>query len=418
VRVSRPPARLAVVGAGHRGLEVYGAAAARHLDLVRIVAVAEPRPQRLARLADAHGVERAGRFADWRQLLAGVSAGTLAVDGVIVATPDREHVAPAVQALALGLDVLLEKPIAPDEAGVRRVEDAARRSSGRVTVAHVLRHAPLFTRVKALIDDGAVGELIGIDHVEHVGHWHFAHSYVRGSYRREVDASPMLLAKACHDLDLIRWMVGRPARRVASFGSLRHFTAASAPRGAPERCTDGCPVEATCPYAATRIYLGRFGGRRDWPNSMLDDDPTPERVLGALQTGPYGRCVYRCDNDVVDHQVVALDFDGGARATLTVTAFSEASTRTVRVWGTHGEIDARFDHGDVTLHDFRTGRTSRSPVPPDDGHRDADARLARDWFGRLASRTAAPTELAVSIESHLLAFTAEAARKSGRVVTL
>ncbi len=411
------PARIAILGAGHRGGDVYAPAAADASDLVRVVALADPRPERRAAVGARSHVADARRFADWRALLAEVAAGRLALDAVVVATPDADHVEPTEAALALGLDVLLEKPIAPDLAGVRRVARAAAASHGRVTVAHVLRHAPVFRSLAAGLREGALGRLVGIDHVEHVGHWHFAHSYVRGPWRRQADASPMLLAKACHDLDLLRWWADAPCERVTSSAAPRHFRMEAAPADAPERCTDGCPVEASCPYEARRTYLGRFGARPVWPNLVLTSAPTEARLLEALRTGPFGRCVYRCDNDVVDHQVVALEFASGVRASLTVTAFSAEMTRTVRAWGTHGEVEAHFSAGTLRWSDFRTGaQRLESCGSSGEGHEAADRALARDWFERVAGvhgTDPGATELSTSLESHTIAFAAERARHEG-----
>ena len=411
------PARLALLGAGHRGGDVYARAAADAPDLVRVVALADPRPERRLEVGARSHVADARRFPDWRALLAEVAAGRLALDGVVVATPDADHVEPTEAALALGLDVLLEKPIAPDLAGVRRVARAAAASRGRVTVAHVLRHAPVFRSLAAGLRAGALGRLVGIDHVEHVAHWHFAHSYVRGPWRREADASPMLLAKACHDLDLLRWWADAPCERVTSSAAPRHFRTEHAPPGAPERCTDGCPIEASCPYEARRTYLGRFGARAVWPNLVLTADPSEERLLDALRSGPYGRCVYRCDNDVVDHQLVALEFATGVRASLTVTAFSAEMTRTVRAWGTHGEVEVHFGRGTVRWSDFRSGEgRTEACGARGEGHEAAARALARDWFERVAGvhgDDPGATDLATSLESHTIAFAAERARHDG-----
>ena len=413
---ARVPARIALLGAGNRGGDVYGRLAAERPELVRVVALADPRSERRRVVGDALGVEEARRYGAWAALLADVGAGALALDAVVIATPDADHVESAEAALALDLDLLLEKPIASDAAGVARVERAAAASRGRVSVAHVLRHEPLFARLEAGLRAGAVGRLVGIDHVEHVGHWHFAHSYVRGAWRREADASPMLLAKACHDLDLLRWLVGERCERVASSGALHHFHEGAAPSGAPARCLDGCPVEPECPYSAPRIYLGRYGARPEWPNLVLDPMPTPERIRQALETGPYGRCVYRCDNDVVDHQVVLLDFVGGVRVSLTVSAFTAEITRTVRAWGTHGEVSGHMGRGELLWRDFRDGSERREALgAAGDAHAGADRTFALDWFERIAGRRegAAATELAASLESHRMAFAAERARHAG-----
>jgi predicted dehydrogenase len=433
VTVGGRPVEVVVIGAGNRGSEVYGAYAAAHPDELRVVGVAEPDPARRARFAAAHGLPQDRCSADASALLAAPRFAEL----VIVATPDRYHVDHAVGALAAGYDVLLEKPIALDRPGLARLVAAEAEHPGTITVAHVLRYTPFFATVARLLDEGAIGELQGIDHTEHVGSWHFAHSYVRGNWRRSVDAGSLLLAKACHDLDLLRWLAGAPGADVASVGQRRHFRAERAPAGAPQRCLDGCPIEASCPYHAGRFYLEQLAGWDGPPASVLGEDPSLAGRREALRHGPYGRCVYRCDNDVVDHQVVLLRFANGVTATLTVTAFSADATRTVRYVGSHGELQGDLEGGWLELVRFspttpvrerlELPRAGPDPPPPWGafrGHAGGDEGLLGDLVARARARAGearparARTSLAASVDSHLLAFAAEEARATGTVVQL
>lgn len=411
------PVTLALIGAGNRGADIYGGYIRRADPDARITAVADPDPVRRERAAAAHGVAPERAFSSWQELL---GRGRIA-DALIIATPDALHVEPAKAALALGYDILLEKPIAPTLAGVLELAEAARDAPGRITVAHVLRHARFFETLKRLLDDGRIGQLAHVQHTENIGHWHFAHSYVRGNWRREAEASPMILAKACHDLDVLRWLVGRPCERVASYGGLRHFRRENAPAGSTDRCTGGCAVERVCPYSAIRIYLERFEARPTWPNTVLTPEPDPASLLEALREGPYGRCVYRSDNDVADHQTVSLRFEGGVAASLTVSAFTEENTRTLHLMGSHGEIHGHMDRGELILHDFAHGTRETIEVPVTaEGHLEADEGLMRDFLARLRGGATgpAPTDLEASIESHLMAFAAERARGQGVGVEL
>lgn len=411
------PVTVALIGAGNRGSDVYGRYILLHPELGRVVAVAETRAAPRAMAAAAHDVPGDRTFASWEELLA---RGRLA-DALIIATPDALHVAPAKAALALGYQVLLEKPLAPTLAGVLELADAARASTGSLVVAHVLRHSTFFATIKRLLDEGRIGELIHVQHTENIGHWHFAHSFVRGNWRRSDRASPMILAKACHDLDLLRWLVGRPCTSVASYGGLHHFRLENAPVGSTERCTGGCAVERQCPYSAIRIYLERFGGQGGWPNNVLTPDPNAESLRAALEDGPYGRCVYRCDNDVADHQVVALNFEGGVAASLTVSAFTEENTRTLHLMGSRGEIHGHMERGELIINDFSAGNREILDVPATGaGHTGADAALLGDFLARVADdrADAAPTDLAASVDSHLMAFAAEESRLSGAVVPI
>lgn len=446
------PIRLLLIGAGNRGAGVYGAYCLRHPDAAQVVAIADLDEARRARVAGQHAVPPHRRYECWSEAF---SAEAGQIDAVVIATPDREHVAPAIMALDRHLDVLLEKPIAPDPDGVVRVVEAAARSRGTVTVAHVLRYTPFFGMLKSLMEEGVIGDLVGIEHTENVGYWHFAHSYVRGPWRREEQASPMILAKACHDLDLLRWFAGASCSQIASFGGLHHFRADQAPEGAPERCLDGCVVEATCPYHAGRFYVDELAGWDGPPVSAISDDPSPAGRLRALAEGPYGRCVYRCDNDVADHQVTILEFENGVQARLTVSAFTEACSRTVRLHGTAGELAGDLEEGVIELRRFLpashvtwpSGSTGigraptdprpqhevmRIPAPVEEegtaparafiGHAGGDEGLLRDFVDRLRRRRAgerpegARTSLEESLESHLLAFAAERSRRDGLVV--
>jgi predicted dehydrogenase len=400
-------------------------------------------------MAVEHGIGWRGAFADWRSLL---SDGP-PFDALVVATPDREHAAPAIAALGRDLHVILEKPIAPSAGEVRAVGEAAAASRGSVTVAHVLRYTSFFGAVRRAVDEGWIGELVTISHAEHIGYWHYAHSFVRGNWRSQAGSSPMILAKACHDLDLLRWLAGDRCTAVASFGGLHHFRPEQAPPGAADRCWDGrarCPVAAECPFDAVRLYVDRTQETEGWPVSVITDDPSSEARLRALAAGPYGRCVYRCDNDVVDHQLTILEFANGVRATLTVSGLTADNTRTVTLGGTRGELRGRLDTGEIEIRRFLPGAPA-GPGPwdrdergrsamrddekvvldaaadrPGDGHGGGDHGLMDDAIARLrALRDGEPgaeqearTSLAASIESHVMAFAAETSRRERRVVEL
>jgi predicted dehydrogenase len=419
-RVSPRAVEIALLGAGVRGVEIYGELVRRHPLGARVVAVADVDAGCAARAAARLGGSIA-TFASGDALLA---APRLA-DAVIIATPDRAHADLAVRAIARGYHVLLEKPIGTTEAEVRAVAEAARAADVTVTVAHVLRYTEFFRTMKRLVDDGRVGKLVGIQHTENVGYWHFAHSFVRGNWRRADEASPMILAKACHDLDLMRWLAGAPAVAVGSMGRLSWFRGENAPDGSTARCTDGCRVERTCPYSAIRFYAERHAGATGWPVSALGPDTSPEGVQRALREGPYGRCVYRCDNDVVDHQVATIEFEGGVFGTLVVSGLTALNTRTVKLVGSHGELRGHMDRHEIEVHDFVTGAVETLAMGQRAGaHAGGDEGLVDDFLRRLDLArggqpvAAAATSLAESIESHLLAFAAERARLSGTIVSM
>jgi predicted dehydrogenase len=413
------PVSVVIIGAGERGAG-YARWVRRHPDRAVVVGVAEPREARRGRFAAVHGIPAQNVAADWRDLAV---RGRFA-DAVLICTQDRMHVGPAEAFAAAGFHILLEKPMAPDEAGCRQIVAAVEKAGVMLAVGHVMRYTPYTRAVKQIIESGQLGDIMSIQHLEPVGFWHHAHSYVRGNWRRAGLAASMLLAKSCHDLDWLAYIVGRVPARVASFGHLTHFTAANRPAGAADRCLS-CPVEVSCPYSAPRLYRGLLErGEYRWPLSVVIEDFTPAALEEAMRDGPYGRCVYACDNDVVDHQVVALEFPGPATATFTMTAFSQPAGRATRLFGTRGELTG--DGQAIRVYDFLT-RAERviTPAPAGamnaaEGHGGGDAGLMDAFTAAVATGNpgliaSGPRE---SLASHLAVFAAERARLNGTVETI
>jgi predicted dehydrogenase len=407
-----------VIGAGQRGRFVYGGWARAHPDRLRVTAIAEPDAARREAMAREHGLPAERVHTDWKPLLDGPRLGQVA----IVATGDTQHVEPALAALARGYHLLLEKPIAPDPADCLRVVEAAERAGRILQIGHVLRYTEFYERVHAIASSGRLGEITAIDMREHVAHWHFAHSYVRGKFRSRAIAAPVVLAKACHDLDLLVWLVGREPERVASFGGVRHYRAESAPAGAPARCTDPCPVQAECPHDAVRFYLGpdeRLG--RIWPWNDVSPDPTREARRRALESGPYGRCVYRCDNDVADQQTLLVGFEGGLSASFALHGFATHERRTLRISGSLGELRGVLQTGEIEVS--RHGALEREEIRcagSELGHYGGDGGLLTH-FCDVVQRGAGGEVRASgrsALASHLLGFAAERARLSGEVIAL
>ncbi|GAA4237236.1 putative dehydrogenase [Streptosporangium album] len=408
---------LALVGAGSRGTS-YARHAIRDAS-AEVVAVAEPLAARRSRAAAEH--PGATLYEDWREL----ARLPRQADAVIIATQDTDHVEPATRFAELGYDILLEKPMAVSEEDCRRIVATAERSKVIFAVCHVMRYMPYTRALKEIIDSGRIGEIVSIQHLEPVGWWHQAHSYVRGNWRRTDESTFMLLAKSCHDLDWLVHLTGRQVSRVSSFGGLAHFRAAGRPEGATDRCLD-CPVEAGCPYSAKRIYLPMLGdpAAEAWPLSVLTDDVTEAGLLEALRNGPYGRCVYGCDNDVVDHQVVNMEFEGGMTASFTMTAFTPLDFRQTRIFGTHGSIEG--DGVRLIVHDFVGGgtetidTTAAGGASAADGHGGGDRGLVEAFLSAVRTRDphqvlSSPGE---SLHSHLIAWAAERSRLNGETVTL
>ncbi len=405
-----------LIGAGARG-QVYAHYAQEHPEELRIIAVAEPKEDRRALVCRTYGIPDDMAFSSWEKLLAYPQLA----DTALVCTLDDMHTQPTLAALKQGYHVLLEKPMSNSETECRAIVEASEKAQRVLSVCHVLRYTPFYMTVKHLIDEGQIGEVVSLTQIENVGYWHHAHSFVRGNWRSGKQTSPMILQKSCHDMDILLWLCGQRCAKVSSFGSLRYFNVAHAPQGAPARCTDGCPQSAMCPYDARKIYLTDNVG---WPTDMLTTDLSYEGRLKALQEGPYGRCVYRCDNDVVDRQVVNLEFSNGAVASFTMTAFTTDMARQLKVCGTQGQITADMNANSVYLHRFGEDSPRKIAVetPPQTnnyGHGGGDYYLMRNFVRAVQNGGKESLSSArVSLESHLICWAAERSRLEGKIIEL
>jgi predicted dehydrogenase len=418
--------RLAGIGCGGRTL-TYFDLAARMPDLYEVVAAADPLP---GRVEEARKRSRNPAFRGFDSDKEILSVPKLA-DIMIIGTQDAHHFAPAKAAMEKGYDLLLEKPISPDPAEVLELERIASRLGRRVLVCHVLRYSPFYRKVKELVSSGAVGRVMCLNATEGVGDWHQCHSYVRGHWAVTEKSSPMILAKSCHDLDIISWLMDAACRSVASSGSLLHFTKANAPEGAPGRCTDGCPVGPTCPYNSL-LYITKH---RSWLEYVFDLEKEKRPSGGAsddeirawLSKSPWGRCVWRCDNTAVDHQVTEMEFAGGASASFTMTAWSAG--RDIEIFGTKGilrggEFVKRSSGSDIIVLHQDTGHEERHSVNPEiggyEGHGGGDPGLMLSLHSEMMRERPEQMTSSIqrSVESHLMAFAAEKARVASRRILL
>lgn len=405
-----------LIGAGQRGMDVYGDYALRNPRDLAFVAVAEPNPDRRKKMQALHGIPDHMAFENWEDLL---SRDKLA-DCCLVCTMDRYHVEPTKAALSKGYHVLCEKPMSSDPKACIEMGAYAEKYGKTLTVTHVLRYAPFFTKLKSLLDQKVIGELVNIQHMEGVGYWHQAHSYVRGNWADTTKATPMILQKSCHDMDLLRWLIDKPCQKVSSFGSLTHFKAENAPEGSALRCQD-CQVRQDCPFDCRKIYLESRGkSYSDTIRKVVALENTDEAVAKALETGPYGRCVYHCGNNAVDHQVVAMEFDGGVTATFTMCAFTHECNRTMNLMGTRGQILCDLERNTMEVWDFASGRREAITVDTNaSGHNGSDDAFVEGFIRTVETDGAySLTSAAVSVESHLMALAAEESRLTGKTVAL
>ena len=460
-----------LIGAGNRGMYLYGNYALKFPDKLKFVAVAEPIQYRKEKFAQLHDIPLKRTYNSWEEVLGEKKFADVA----FVCTQDQMHVDPTLEALDKGYNVLLEKPMAHTLEGcfkiVKKVEDTNR----ILGIGHVLRYTDFFLEVKNTILKGLLGNIVNISHRENVSWYHMAHSFVRGNWRNVNLSSPMILAKCCHDLDLLFWMVGAKPKKINSFGGLKHFTSINAPKDSPDYCVEGCPIENTCLYYAPRIYIDivpiiqileksnlfRFKILanlrkkhiklltilskpikilqdlrywREWPVEPLYfglpeeviEDYSDETKMEILKTSPYGRCVYKCDNDVVDHQVVNIEFENNVTANLIMHGFSEREGRTLRIDGTKATLFGQFsDSGqEILLFDHFSGTekvifTQKLSIGSS-GHGGGDFALIDAFLETLLNKSKSQplTNAYETLESHLMAFAANESRLQAKVIDM
>jgi predicted dehydrogenase/Ser/Thr protein kinase RdoA (MazF antagonist) len=403
---------LSLIGAGDRGKDSYALYALDYPNDVEFIAVAEPNKIKRETFAKTHNISPEFAFESWEQLLELEKLS----DGIIIATQDDMHFEPTKLAIEKGYDVLLEKPMSNDLKETIALGELSKQYDNNFMICHVLRYSPFFSKLKELIESGVIGDLMSIQHNENIGYYHMAHSFVRGNWRNSVESSPIILAKSCHDMDIILWLVGDNCNKLSSFGSLSHFKSSNAPEGAAKCCLD-CSVENDCPYSALKLYYKHIG---HWPSSVITDDHSEEGVTKALREGPYGRCVYHCDNDVCDHQVVNMEFNNNVTATFNLSAFTEKTHRTIKIMGTKGEIRGDDRISDIELSIFGEDKISKIPLDVVKGrHGGGDYGIMNDFINLLKGKEGkALTDAAVSVESHVMAFAAEQSRLNSEVVSI
>ena len=414
----KAPVTFAIAGFGDRG-STYASMQNLFPDKMKVVAVADLNPAKVEKAKKLYDIPEENCFSSAEEML----AQPRLADVMVVSTMDRQHVGHAIPALEKGYHILLEKPIFPELSQCKKILDAARTCPGKVIVCHVLRYTVFYNTLKDLIQSGRIGDVVTICANENVGYWHQAHSFVRGNWRNSQETSPMILQKSCHDMDILTWLVGKRCKSVSSIGSTHLFKASMAPAGAALRCLDGCQAKESCPFDAEKIYVTseKTGCEKgsSWLAGVLSIAPTTESTYQALRTGPYGRCVYHCDNDVVDHQQTNLLMEDGTTISFTMCAFTEDCYRYFKAMGTKGEIEADMKSNLIHIREFGEPEevidvgTLASDLK---GHGGGDSGIVGDFLDLLLSG-AQPNErtttLEHSIESHLMALAAEESRLRG-----
>ena len=411
--------KVILIGAGNRGI-AYTDIMSTTPERFEVVAVAEPIESRRNHVKELHKIPEDRCFEDWKSL---ISLGKIA-DLAVIATMDRGHFAPTMEAISLKYDVLLEKPIAPEAHECKQIAEAANKYNVKVIICTVLRYTDIFIQLKELIDSGRIGRVMSINHEECVGNVHQSHSFVRGNWGNERRSSNMLLQKSCHDIDILQWLIGKKCKKVQSYGTLSYFKKENAPEGAPDYCIEGCPVADTCPYNAIKLYFDDKENAWFRTTCTRDANPDDDKVLEAITKTQYGKCVYKCDNDVVDHQIVNLLFEDDVMVSFTMNCFNKGG-RFIHIMGTRGEIRASIA-GDspIEIYDFQTCKTENIPLYAQDGirggHGGGDDGIVATVYEYLNGNYTGKSipDIQESCYNHLIVFAAEESRKTNTVVDL
>ena len=421
-----------VIGAGGRGMG-YTKIMHDMEDKFELVGIAEPVPERVEfELSHFPNVPKENIYDTWEKILDRPKFA----DFALIATQDQMHIGPALKAIELGYDILLEKPIAPTAEECKKIAEAAKAKGVKVLVCHVLRYTPLYGTLKKLLDEGKIGRLMSVQALEPVGNRHMAHSFVRGKWGNSDTSCPMILAKCCHDTDIIQWLVGSPCKKVSSFGNLSYFTKENKPEGAPSRCTEDCPHRENCVFDVKKLYMDNEYMGGSWFRETATDsvNVTDEQMWASLQETNYGTCIYEANNNVVDHQIVNMEFENGATASLTMTAFSpDGAGRAIRLFGTEGMLEVtgsgsnnlytkfgqrvKDQWGDKVSEeiDFRSNGNDVTS-----GHGGGDAGLLYalyEYFTGTYTGNAASTA-EISYLNHLISFGAEESRVTDKVIDI
>jgi len=402
---------IAVIGAGVRGTSLARKVVTSGMDAV-IAAVAEPDQIKREKFAEEFNIPLSCIYKGWEELMADPGR----FDAAIIATLDNQHTGPALGSLGNGWHILIEKPLADTFEDCLRIVNLQKEKKTVIAVCHTLRFMEGYRMLKELLLEGVAGNLVHVEHMEAISNFRFAHNYVRGRWAQEKLNTFLLLHKCSHDIDYINWLFSEKCIRVSSFGSLKFFTTDNAPEGSTIRCTDGCSLSDTCPYSALKIYVN--GSLEEWPARDIAVTHSKESHLDAVRNGPYGLCVWHAENDVVDHQTVMMEFEGGATATCTLTGFSATNGRRIRLQGTKGEILFDESNGTISIREFHGSRNEIMKLPQATSYHPEDQDIVNEWLSSVLTNSTVTVNAAEALRTHAVVFAAEMSRREKRTVEM
>lgn len=408
----------ALIGAGQRGMTY--ARYAFYEKKIKIAAVVEPDERRRKQAADEFSIPDNLQFSNAESFF---KFGKIC-EMVIIASMDRDHYTETMAALETGYDILLEKPISPSPEECLDIQRKAEELNKKVIICHVLRYTNFFSEIKKILDSGRLGKIVSIDHSENIGNFHMAHSFVRGNWRNSNLSSPLIMQKSCHDMDLLVWLTDSTAEKISSFGDLTYFIEKNAPENSTERCID-CPAADSCRFDARKQYMPAAG---QWPATLLSDSYSKKDVLEVIKTSPYGKCVYKCDNNVCDHQVSIIQFKNGVTATFNLSGFTNKVHRSIHIMCEDGELYGDDDANLIKIIPFRSNDVDKfeevliHPEKSEGGHNGGDEGLMEEVISLMEDRRGmnkdSKSSIGRSVESHIMAYAAEKSRVTEKTVFL
>ncbi len=413
------PLKVVIIGGGHRSL-IYAGLSDIKPELMEVVGVADPNEFRRNSIAEKYSIPKEHIFESAEELASVPKFADAAING----TMDHVHVETSLPLLKAGYDLLLEKPFAVNEDEMKTLVETAQKYDRKIMVCFVLRYAPFYRKIKELIVDGAIGDVVNIGTVEHVSYHHMSTSHIRGKWRNEEQChTSMLLAKCCHDVDIMMWLMGNDDPvSVSSFGGLYQFKKENAPKNSGTQCLVDCPLVDSCLYSAKRLYLDHPDRWSFYVWDKLEDkeNATLEDKRKLLETSNYGRCAYKCDNNVVDHQNVSVLFRSGATGTHSMIGGTAVPQRKIHIIGTKGEISGILEEGKFTLSlidprpDCEHLDTLIDVHIDDDTHGGGDLMLAEDFvrYARDDEMSISCTSIEDSVKGHLTIFRADKSMKN------
>jgi len=399
-----------LIGAGPRGRHAY-------LDKfeklgVKLVAVADLYEENRHLVQEAYNLPDNMCFADYKDMFHGERLADIA----LICTNDRDHLEPFKLCAQAGYHILLEKPISSFPEEVAEIEKISQTFDKTLSICHVLRYTPFFSKIKEIIDSGIIGKIMSINHNENMAYWFAANNFVRGKWNNYNTTSPLILAKSCHDMDLLVYLTGKKCIRLSSFGNLGYFNPGNAPIGAGTRCTVDCKIADTCPYNVIKFNINPPANIAKFrANDYIEDE---ESLRQDMSTSPWGRCVFACDNNNPDHQVIAMEFEDHITAVFTVSSFTYDHSRTIKIMGTLGEIEGDMDKGELQLKLFGANEIEFIHVENNIlQHGGGDEGIVKSFLASVdGDNSQNLTSAQESLHSHMICFAAEESRRNNGTV--